>query len=58
MPDAITNAVRFTGLPIVEVASKACAVPSRAMAIPLNGTVLAEWDESPQRLTIVRIDDA
>ena len=58
MPEAIANAVRFTGLPVTEVATMACAVPSRAMAIALNGTVLAEWDAAPQRLTIVRIDDA
>jgi len=58
MPEAIATAVRFTGLPVTEVAPMACAVPSRAMAIALNGTVLAEWDAAPQRLTIVRIDDA
>jgi len=58
MPEAIANAVRFTGLPVTEVATMACAVPSRAMAIALNGTVLAEWDAAPPRLTIVRIDDA
>ena len=54
MPEAIANAVRFTGLPVTEVVAMACAVPSRAMAIALSGTVLAEWDAAPQRLTIVR----
>ena len=58
MPEAIGNTVRFTGLPVTEVAAMACAVPSRVIGLPLSGTVLAEWDQTAQRLTVVRVDEA
>jgi N-acetylglucosamine-6-phosphate deacetylase len=57
LPDAIANCARFTGLPVADVTEMASAVPSRAMRIPLAGTVQAEWDEARFTLRVVRVDE-
>ncbi len=55
MPEAIGNAVRFTGLPLTAVLAMASAVPSEYLDIPLAGTVTAEWDAPGSRLQIVSV---
>jgi N-acetylglucosamine-6-phosphate deacetylase len=52
MPDAIGNAVRFTGLPLTEVAAMASTVPAEYLGIPPAGTVTAEWDADTCRLLV------
>jgi len=52
MPDAIGNAVGFTGLPLTEVAAMASTVPAEYLGIPSAGTVTAEWDRATCQLQV------
>jgi N-acetylglucosamine-6-phosphate deacetylase len=52
---AIGNAVRFTGLPLEEVAEMASTRPAGYIGIPTAGKVVAEWDASGFALRILRV---
>jgi N-acetylglucosamine-6-phosphate deacetylase len=55
MNRAIANVVRFTGLPIQEVAPMASTIPARYLGTTPRGTVIADWDENAGELLIRRI---
>ena len=52
MPEAIGNTVRFTGLPLADVAPMASTNPAEFMSIPTAGTITADWDPLQSRLEI------
>jgi N-acetylglucosamine-6-phosphate deacetylase len=55
MDRAIANAVRFTGLPIDEVAPMASSIPAAYLGMTPAGVVSAEWSPATCDLRIVRI---
>jgi N-acetylglucosamine-6-phosphate deacetylase len=52
---AIGNTVRFTGLPLEEVAPMASTRPAEYVGIPTAGKVVAEWDPARFTLRVVRV---
>jgi N-acetylglucosamine-6-phosphate deacetylase len=52
---AIGNTVRFTGLPLEEVAPMASTRPAEYVGIPTAGKVVAEWDPVAFALRVVRV---
>jgi N-acetylglucosamine-6-phosphate deacetylase len=52
MPAAVSNTVRFTGLPLGEVLPMASTLPARYLGIEPAGRVSAEWDEDNAALII------
>jgi N-acetylglucosamine-6-phosphate deacetylase len=55
MPDAIGNAVGFTGLPLTAVAAMASTVPAEYLGVPQSGTVTADWDAHTCRLQVQHV---
>ena len=55
MDRAIAIAVRFTGLPLDEVAAMASTIPARWLGNGTAGTVVADWDEERGELRVVSV---
>ena len=52
---AIANTVRFTGLPIDDVAPMASAIPASCLGMTTAGTVTAEWNPESGTLDVQRV---
>ena len=52
---AIANTVRFTGLPIDDVAPMASAIPASCLGMTTAGTVTAEWNAESGTLDVQRV---
>jgi len=52
---AIANAVRYTGLPLIEVIPMASTTPARYLGMTTAGTVVADWDADAGVLQIRRV---
>jgi N-acetylglucosamine-6-phosphate deacetylase len=52
---AIANTVRFTGLPLEEVAKMASTRPAEVLGLEAVGKVVAEWDPVAFTLRVVRV---
>lgn len=57
--DAMAKTVRFTGLPVHDVAAMASTIPAAYLGTPTRGRVVADWnaDESTLRVLETRIDE-
>jgi N-acetylglucosamine-6-phosphate deacetylase len=55
MPEAVANAVRFTGLPLDEVLPMASTWPAQYLGIETAGRVVADWDEQSFQLWVKRV---
>jgi N-acetylglucosamine-6-phosphate deacetylase len=53
--DAIANTVRFTGLPLVDVAAMASTIPAGYLGTTTLGRVTAEWDAAASTLRILEV---
>jgi N-acetylglucosamine-6-phosphate deacetylase len=56
MDRAIGNAVRFTGLPLEEVASMASTIPAACLGVAPSGTVTANWNAEAGELRVERVE--
>ncbi len=54
---AVSNTVRFTGLPLSDVLAMASTQPARYVGLTPRGTLQAEWDESTATFTVTRVGD-
>ncbi|HET7217006.1 MAG TPA: amidohydrolase family protein [Vicinamibacterales bacterium] len=55
MDRAIGNAVRFTGLPLQEVASMASTIPAACLGARPSGTVSADWHADRGELRVLEV---
>ena len=56
MPEAIGNAVRFTGLRLEDVLPMATTTPAAYIGMPTMGTVEAEWDADTCALHVTAVN--
>jgi N-acetylglucosamine-6-phosphate deacetylase len=56
LPAAVTNAVRFTGLPLAEVLPLATTQPAALLGLRTAGRVTADWDAAAGILNILSVD--
>jgi N-acetylglucosamine-6-phosphate deacetylase len=54
---AITNTVKFTGLPLEEVLPMASTQPAAYLGLTPSGKVVADWDPAECRLSILKVID-
>ena len=55
MQNAVANTVCFTGLSLEEVLPMASTQPARYLGLETAGRVVAEWDQSDCRLSVVQV---
>ena len=55
---AIANTVRFTALPLDEVAAMASSIPASYLGLSTAGTITADWDAETSALRILGVRDA
>lgn len=56
MAKAVENAVRFTGLPLEEVAAMASTIPAACLGTAPSGIVTADWDAGRGGLRIEKVE--
>jgi N-acetylglucosamine-6-phosphate deacetylase len=56
MPEAVSNTVRFSGLPLEEVLPMAAARPAALLGRQPAGWVTAEWDPATCALSVVAVE--
>lgn len=57
LPEAISNVVRFTGLPLSDGLAMASNQPAAYLGIPAAGTLTVEWDAGTSRLTVLAVSE-
>jgi N-acetylglucosamine-6-phosphate deacetylase len=55
---AVTNTVKFTGLPLEDVLPLASAQPAGYLGVPTSGRVTANWDAAKCQLSILKVSTA
>lgn len=55
MDRAVSNTVRFTGLPVEEVLPMASTQPANYIGLPTSGRVAADWDSTSCALTNIEV---
>ena len=56
LPDAVANAVRYTGLPPATAAAMASTIPAAFMGLAPAGTMVADWDERAATLAVRSVE--